>query len=204
MNTLKFKRIGTHKQPLPFRAHPTDAGIDLSTIKPALIPPNATVLLSTGFALHLDPGYVAFVVPRSGMSLKTDLRIANAPGTIDAGYRGEIKLLAWNKGDDFLQFKAGDKIAQLIILKCELLEIEETFENENTDRNEKGFGSSGISHYDKLVNEHGYAKNAEKIFNQNIQTDLNGNLITSDLTTNLESSVEPLEENLIYELSKIP
>ena len=140
---MKFKKVGKHSLSMPKRAHATDAGMDLQAVDSFIIRPGDVTLISTGWAVHLDPGTVGFITPRSGLSFKTSLRIANAPGTIDAGYRGELKVLMENIGINFATIHAQDRIAQLVILPVIVLDSEEVFEDSDTERGSKGFGSSG-------------------------------------------------------------
>lgn len=143
MNTLKFKRVGKASLALPERVHETDAGVDLQSTKQVIIHGGETEIVPTGWAVHLVPGTVGFINPRSGLSAKTKLRIANAPGTIDAGYRGEIKVIIENTGIETIIIYPGDRIAQLVVVPVMTPKSEEVFENEETKRGAKGFGSSG-------------------------------------------------------------
>lgn len=127
---------------LPEYAHPTDAGADVFAVKETVIPAGETVLVGTGLKLAIPRGYEIQVRPRSGLSLKTDLRIANAPGTIDSSYRGELGIIMWNTGSDEYTIEAGDKIAQLIIAPTPMMVFEEATISDSTDRGEGGFGST--------------------------------------------------------------
>lgn len=142
--TLKFRRIGTHTLPLPTRAHPTDAGVDLRITEDFILYQGETKITKTGFAVHLEEGTLGFVVPRSGLSSTTKLRIANSPGTIDHNYRGEVGIIVENLGEMPLKFFVGDRLAQFVHLDCHTLPVEEVFEEEETDRGTSGFGDSGI------------------------------------------------------------
>ena len=127
---------------LPEYAHPTDAGADVFAVRNTVVPAGETVVVGTGLKMAIPKGYEVQVRPRSGMSLKTDLRIANAPGTIDSSYRGELGIIMWNTGSDEYTIEAGDKIAQLIIAPVPMMDFEETTIDMNTDRGEGGFGST--------------------------------------------------------------
>ena len=145
MKTLKFRRVGTHNLPLPQRNHSTDAGVDLrSTIDFNLLP-SESLIVPTGFSVHLEEGTVGLVVPRSGLSVKTKLRVSNSPGTIDSAFRGELGIVVENIGRTCLLFNAGDRIAQFLHLDCHTFPIEEVFEEEETERGTKGFGESGVA-----------------------------------------------------------
>ena len=144
MKTLKFKRIGIHDLPLPKRAHPTDAGVDLTISRGFTLFPGESLIVPTGFAVHLEEGTLGFIVPRSGISFKTKLRIANSPGTIDHAYRGEIGIIIENRGENRIRYSVGSKLAQFIHLDCHTYPTEEIFEEEETDRGANGFGSTGV------------------------------------------------------------
>jgi len=103
-------------------------------------------LIGTGLKVEIPQGYELQIRPRSGMALKTTLMIANSPGTIDCNYRGEVKIIVWNTAGYYYSIKAGTKIAQAVLQKLPTVEHIEVSEEEltNTDRGEKGFGSSGI------------------------------------------------------------
>lgn len=127
---------------LPEYAHPTDAGADVFAVRDTIVPAGKTVLVATGLRMAIPKGYEVQVRPRSGLSLKTDLRVANAPGTIDSSYRGELGIIMWNTGSDEITIEAGDKIAQLVIAPTPMMEFEEAVISTDTDRGEGGFGST--------------------------------------------------------------
>ncbi len=130
--------------PLPSYAHPGDAGLDLVTTADAVIEPGERALLPTGIAIALPEGYAAFVHPRSGLAVKHGVSLVNAPGTVDAGYRGEIQVSVVNLDPrEPVSFRRGDRIAQLVIQKVEHAVIHEVAELPGSDRGEGGFGSSG-------------------------------------------------------------
>ena len=129
---------------LPSYAHPGDAGLDLVTTVRAEVAPGERVLLPTGIAIALPEGYVAFVHPRSGLAVKHGVSLVNAPGTIDAGYRGEIKVSLVNLDPrDPVVLERGDRIAQLVVQRVEHAVFHEVLALPGSDRGEGGFGSSG-------------------------------------------------------------
>ena len=140
---LKVKKIHSEAQ-LPFRANEGDAGLDLFSIEEKRVKPGETALIGTGIVLELPPGTEAQVRPRSGLALKHSVTVLNSPGTIDEGYRGEVKIILINHGkEDFLVEKQM-RIAQMVIApvaKVSLVEVEEV---DSTNRGAGGFGSSGI------------------------------------------------------------
>jgi len=127
---------------IPEYAHKTDAGADVCSLEEVILKPHETRLIKTGIAVAIPVGYEIQVRPRSGLSLKTELRIANAPGTIDADYRGEICIIIQNTGNLSKTIARGDKIAQLVIAPTPMIEWEEVKELPNTERGEDGFGST--------------------------------------------------------------
>ena len=130
--------------PLPSYAHPGDAGLDLVTSIDAIVPPGERVLLPTGIAIALPAGYAAFVHPRSGLAVKYGVSLVNAPGTIDAGYRGEIAVSLINLDPrEPVVLSRGDRIAQLVIQRVEYAVLHEVESLPGTDRGSGGFGSSG-------------------------------------------------------------
>ncbi len=130
--------------PLPTYAHPGDAGLDLLTTIDAIIPPGERVLLPTGIAIALPAGYAGFVHPRSGLAAKSGVSVVNAPGTVDAGYRGEIAVCLINLDPrEPVVLTRGDRIAQLVIQRVEYAVIHEVDSLPGTDRGAGGFGSTG-------------------------------------------------------------
>ena len=139
---LKVKRLSPSAT-VPVRAHPGDAGLDLSAAVDLLIPPGETRLVATGLAIELPSGTEAQIRPRSGLALKHNLTVLNAPGTIDEGYRGEVGIILINHGRTVFEVRCGMKVAQLVVkptLAVEVLEVEVLTE---TDRATGGFGSTG-------------------------------------------------------------
>lgn len=131
---------------IPKAAYNGDAGVDLATIEEYLILPGERKLVRTGLKVEIPYGYELQIRPRSGLSLKSPLIIANSPGTIDCNYRGEIMVIIWNTGMDAYKIYPGMKIAQAVLQKLPVVEHIEVPESElsDTQRAEKGFGSSGI------------------------------------------------------------
>jgi dUTP pyrophosphatase len=130
--------------PLPAYAHPEDAGADLSAAEDVDLGPGQRALVRTGIAIALPAGYVAFVHPRSGLAARHGVTIVNAPGTVDAGYRGEIKVTLLNTDrEQPVSFKRGDRIAQLIIQRVERAVFREVADLPGSARGDGGFGSTG-------------------------------------------------------------
>lgn len=130
---------------IPKYAHIEDAGADVYATEDITIKPNATVVVPLGFATSFSPCYRIQVVPRSGLSLKTKMRIANAPGTIEGNYRGEYGVIIDNISGVSIEIKKGDRIAQIMIELNYMMVFEEVDELEDSDRGTGGFGSSGVN-----------------------------------------------------------
>ena len=132
--------------PLPTYAKPGDAGADLYSRIDIELSPMQRALVPTGLAIALPPGYAGFIHPRSGRAAKEGLSMVNAPGTIDAGYRGEIQVILINlDGEKKITIKRGERIAQLVIKEISQAEFVEVEQLPGTSRGEAGFGSSGKS-----------------------------------------------------------
>ncbi|AKA96825.1 Deoxyuridine 5'-triphosphate nucleotidohydrolase [Corynebacterium ulcerans] len=132
--------------PLPQRAHRGDAGVDLYATENIQIQPGHRALVGTGVALALPLGTVGLIHPRSGRALKEGLSIVNAPGTIDADYRGEIKVCLINLDPQTpISIERGQRIAQLVIQKVELVDFIEVEELDDTVRGSSGYGSTGVN-----------------------------------------------------------
>ncbi len=144
MITIKVHRL-SEGAILPRRATVDSAGFDLFAClnEDMFIEPSQTILIPTGIALEIPPGYEAQVRPRSGMVLKQNFLIPNAPGTIDADYRGEIKVLGSNRGHNTLRITPDQRIAQLIFQKLPAIKLEEVDTLTSTKRGSGGFGHSG-------------------------------------------------------------
>jgi dUTP pyrophosphatase len=130
--------------PLPARAHPGDAGLDLHAAEDVSLKPGARASVGTGIAVAIPEGYAGFVVPRSGLAARHGIGVVNAPGVIDAGYRGEVRVLLINLDqNDALELKRGERIAQLIVQRVEDATLREVGELPPSARGEGGFGSTG-------------------------------------------------------------
>ncbi|WP_341261261.1 dUTP diphosphatase [Gordonia terrae] len=132
--------------PLPTRAHPGDAGVDLYSTIDLELPAGRRQLVGTGIAVALPVGTVGLIHPRSGLAARAGLSVVNTPGTIDAGYRGEIKVCLINHDpEQTISIARGDRIAQLIVQRVELPDFVEVDELDETARGDGGYGSSGGS-----------------------------------------------------------
>ena len=140
---ILWKRIDPAAQ-LPSYAHPGDAGMDIRSVEDLTIPPGGRALVHTGLVMQLPPDTEAQVRPRSGLALKHGVTVLNAPGTIDAGYRGEVGVILANFGDAPFAVEKGMKVAQIVVARVEQAEIVEVLETDETDRGAGGFGSTGI------------------------------------------------------------
>lgn len=127
---------------IPQYAHKTDAGADVFAVEEVTLKPHETALVKTGIAVAIPVGYEIQVRPRSGLSLKTNLRVANAPGTIDSDYRGEVCVIMTNTGNLSYTINKGDKIAQLVIAPVPMIDWITVEELSPTERGEGGFGST--------------------------------------------------------------
>ncbi|BDT90158.1 deoxyuridine 5'-triphosphate nucleotidohydrolase [Nocardia sputorum] len=130
--------------PVPTRAHAGDAGVDLCTTQDVILEPGERVLVGTGVAVALPVGTVGLIHPRSGLAAKTGLSVVNTPGTVDAGYRGEIKVCLINHDPRTpIELRRGDRIAQLLVQRVELVDFLEVDSLDETTRGVGGYGSSG-------------------------------------------------------------
>ncbi|HEY0949178.1 dUTP diphosphatase [Nocardioides sp.] len=130
--------------PLPAYAHPGDAGADLLTTVDVTLAPGERAMVPTGIALAMPEGYAAFVHPRSGLAARHGLSIVNTPGTIDAGYRGEIKVMLVNHDPrEPIELRRGDRIAQLVVQRVERVRFAEVGELPGSVRGAGGYGSTG-------------------------------------------------------------
>ncbi|QES44314.1 dUTP diphosphatase [Streptomyces venezuelae] len=130
--------------PLPAYAQPGDAGADLRTTESCELAPGERAILPTGVSIALPEGYAAFVHPRSGLAARCGVALVNAPGTVDAGYRGEIKVIVVNLDPrDSVRFERFDRIAQLVVQQVEKVRFQEVAELPASARAEGGFGSTG-------------------------------------------------------------
>ena len=139
---LEVKRLAAGV-PLPAYAHEGDAGLDLAASVAVRLGPGERAAVPTGLAVAIPTGWVGLVHPRSGLARRHGLTVANAPGTIDAGYRGELQVLLINLGDEVVDLAAGDRIAQLLLQQVGRAEVVEVDALSDTARGEGGFGSTG-------------------------------------------------------------
>jgi dUTP pyrophosphatase len=143
MTKILIKRLDP-TVPLPSYAKAGDAGADLATRIDFTINPGERMLVPTGISIALPNGYVALVHPRSGLAIKHGISMVNTPGTVDAGYRGELQVILINHDlTEPVSFKKGDRIAQLVIQKVERADFVEVSDLPGSDRAAGGFGSTG-------------------------------------------------------------
>ena len=142
---IQVKVINKGKQPLPAYATEQSAGMDLRADieQPVTLKPLERRLIPTGLHIALPQGYEAQVRPRSGLALKHGITVLNTPGTIDADYRGEIKVILVNLSDEPFEIVPGERIAQMVIARHEQVEWEQVEELDATERGAGGFGSTG-------------------------------------------------------------
>jgi dUTP pyrophosphatase len=129
---------------LPSYAREGDAGLDLRAAHDASLEPGGRGLVGTGLAVAIPEGFAGLVLPRSGLALNQGVTVLNAPGLVDAGYRGELKVLLVNHGDKSVVVQRGDRIAQLVIQRVERAEPIEVGELPSSERGAGGFGSTGL------------------------------------------------------------
>ena len=145
--SIPIRRVRTSDPLLPLPAYQTSgsAGVDLlaDVDSPVIVQPGARVLIPTGLAFAIPEGYEAQVRPRSGLALKHGLTIANAPGTIDSDFRGEVQVILIHLGTDPYTIERGARIAQMIFAPVQRVTFEETSELEPTSRGDGGFGHTG-------------------------------------------------------------
>jgi len=141
---LKIKKLHPDAT-IPKRGTPSSSGLDLSSLEDHFILPNQTKLVTTGISVDIPVGYEIQVRPRSGLSLKTPLRLANSIGTVDQDYQGDISVILWNSGAGPVVIKAGERIAQMVLCPVVLPEVVEVTElSKETIRGSNGFGSTGV------------------------------------------------------------
>jgi dUTP pyrophosphatase len=129
---------------LPARAHPGDAGLDLCALEPAVLDPGARTSIPTGLAVEIPAGCAGFVLPRSGLAARHGVTVVNAPGLVDSGYRGELRVLLMNTDREApFALSTGDRIAQLVVVRIELLVPVEAAVLTDSARGAGGFGSTG-------------------------------------------------------------
>jgi dUTP pyrophosphatase len=141
--SLRLARLDERAR-LPTRAHDGDAGLDLYALEDAVLSPGARASVPTGIAVEIPPGQAGLVLPRSGLAARHGISVVNAPGLIDSGYRGEVRVLLLNTDrEQPFEIAAGDRIAQLVLVSVELPELVEVPSLSDTRRGTGGFGSSG-------------------------------------------------------------
>jgi dUTP pyrophosphatase len=140
---LAFRKLSDEAR-LPTRAHEGDAGLDLYAVEPATLGPGERTTVGTGVAVEIPAGHAGLVLPRSGLAARHGIALVNAPGLIDPGYRGEIRVLLLNTDrTEPFEIEPGDRIAQLLVTPFAEVEPVEARELAETVRGEGGFGSSG-------------------------------------------------------------
>jgi len=141
--TLRFRRLAEAARS-PAQAHEGDAGYDLHAAEAVTIGPGERASVGTGIAVAIPDGQAGLVIPRSGLAARHGISVVNAPGLIDSGYRGELRVLLLNTDrDEPFTVEPGDRIAQLVLVRVETEELEEVEELDETVRGAGGFGSTG-------------------------------------------------------------
>jgi dUTP pyrophosphatase len=141
--TLRVVRLDA-RATLPARAHPGDAGLDLHALDGATLAPGERASIPTGIAVEIEPGHAGLVLPRSGLAARHGISVVNAPGLIDSGYRGELRVLLLNTDrTEPFELHAGDRIAQLVLIAVAVGEPVEISQLSGSERGAGGFGSSG-------------------------------------------------------------
>jgi dUTP pyrophosphatase len=131
--------------PLPRYARASDAGLDLHAAARVVIAPGARAVVGTGIAVAIPPGFAGFVLPRSGLALRRGVTVLNAPGLVDAGYRGELQVLLINHdATESVTLERGERIAQLVVQAVEHVELVEVEDLSVSERGAGGFGSTGV------------------------------------------------------------
>lgn len=131
---------------LPSSAYPGDAGLDLASIEDARLEPGERRSIGTGLAVAIPDGHAGYVQPRSGLAARHGIALVNSPGLVDAGYRGELKVVLLNTDrQQSFQIRAGDRIAQLVVIELPMVKVQEVDELPDSERNDRGFGSSSSS-----------------------------------------------------------
>jgi len=141
--TLRVRRLDARAR-LPTRAYPGDAGLDLYAVEPGRLVPGERASIRTGVAVEIPDGQAGLVLPRSGLAAKHGIAVVNAPGLIDPGYRGEVRVLLLNTDRSApFEIAPGDRIAQLVLVRVETPAVVEVDELALSERGAGGFGSSG-------------------------------------------------------------
>lgn len=135
-----------HAEIIPSYSHPGDAGADLSSSQELVLLPGQRAVVGTGVSIALPRGYVAFIVPRSGLAAKHGITVLNSPGTVDAGYRGEILVTLLNTDtENEFPINVGDRIAQMIVMPVSQARFTLVDKLPESERGDSGFGSTGIT-----------------------------------------------------------
>lgn len=144
--TINVEIVNASNNDLPIYSTPQSAGMDLRAYltEPVTLMPGERKLIGTGLYIALPEGYEAQIRPRSGLALKNGITVLNAPGTIDADYRGEIKVILYNASNEEFIVSSGERIAQMVIAKHEKANFIEVTSLDETERGDGGFGHSGI------------------------------------------------------------
>ena len=143
MTKVRFKMHEDARDLVPAKAHHDDAAYDLRSRCDMVLPVRRSTIVPTGLFIELPYGFEAQIRPRSGLAAKFDLMLTNSPGTVDAGYRGEVGVIMYNGGTAEFEIKRGDRIAQMVIAKLPEVELVCVESLSETDRGEGGFGSTG-------------------------------------------------------------
>ena len=141
--TVKIAMMAGCEDLVPAKAHADDAAFDLRSRTDLTVPVNKSTLVPTGVFIELPVKYEAQVRPRSGLALKHNITLTNSPGTIDAGYRGEVGVIMFNHGPEEFAVRRGDRIAQMVIAELPEVELQIAETLSISDRGEGGFGSTG-------------------------------------------------------------
>ena len=148
MSSILFKKLPHAKDlPLPEYESSSAAGMDLRAAleKPLILKSGERTLIPTGLQMSIPVGFEAQIRPRSGLAIRNGITMLNSPGTIDSDYRGEVKVIAINHGDEDFIIQHGDRIAQMVIAPVVQFNVEEVDKLDSTERGEGGFGSTGVN-----------------------------------------------------------
>jgi dUTP diphosphatase len=129
---------------LPSHAYEGDAGLDLTASEAAELPPGGRASIGTGLAVAIPEGHAGLVLPRSGLAADHGIGLLNSPGLIDSGYRGEVRIILYNPGLESFRVESGMRIAQLVLVAVDAVRLVEVDELPETERGERGFGSSKV------------------------------------------------------------
>lgn len=147
MNSILFKKLPHAKDlPLPEYESKSAAGMDIRAAleTPVILKPGERTLIPTGLQMSIPDGFEAQIRPRSGLAIRNGITMLNSPGTIDADYRGEVKVIAINHSNEAFTVEHGDRIAQMVIAPVTQFPVKEVNDLSSTDRGEGGFGSTGV------------------------------------------------------------